>query len=187
MVGVYGLINDITEQKDVEHKLRHLAQFDSLTGLANRSRFDDKLAEAIARSERSGTSLALVFLDLDDFKSINDTFGHQGGDLALQEFARRLIRSVRSTDTVARLAGDEFVVVLELLKHADEAAVVAAKIIAAMATPFQLFDEQHVFSTSMGIAVRRRGETDGEALLRRADTALYQAKALGRGCFVVEE
>jgi len=87
VVGVYGLINDISEQKDVENRLRQLAQFDSLTGLANRSRFDDKLAEAIARSERTGQSLALMFLDLDDFKSINDTFGHQGGDLALQEFA----------------------------------------------------------------------------------------------------
>jgi diguanylate cyclase (GGDEF)-like protein/PAS domain S-box-containing protein len=187
VVGVYGLINDITEQKDVENTLRQLAQFDSLTGLANRSCFDDKLGEAIARSERSGTLLALVFLDLDDFKSINDTFGHQGGDLALQEFARRLTHSVRSTDTVARLAGDEFVVIIELLKHAEEATVVAAKIVAAMAAPFRIFDEHHVFSTSMGIAVRRRGETEGDALLRRADTALYRAKASGRGRFVVEE
>lgn len=187
VVGVYGLINDITEQKDVENTLRKLAQFDSLTGLANRSRFDDKLADAIARSERSGQSLALIFLDLDDFKSINDTFGHQGGDLALQEFAQRLTHSVRATDTVARLAGDEFVVIVELLKHADEAALVAAKIAAAMKSPFLLFEEQRVFSTSMGVAVRRRGEIDGEALLRRADTALYQAKASGRGRFVVDE
>lgn len=187
VVGVYGLINDITEQKEVEIQLRKLAQFDSLTGLANRSRFDEKLAEAIARSDRSGALLALVFLDLDDFKAINDTFGHQGGDLALQEFAKRLSGCVRTTDTVARLAGDEFVVILELLKHADEAAVVAAKIVTVMQAPFLIFDEPHVYSASMGIAVRRRGETDGDALLRRADTALYQAKASGRGCFVVEE
>lgn len=184
VIGVYGLINDITEHKDVENKLRQLAQFDSLTGLANRSRFNDKLAEAI---ERSGTSLALMFLDLDDFKSINDTFGHQGGDLALQEFAKRLSRSVRTSDTVARLAGDEFVVIIELLKHADEAVIVAAKIATAMKAPFLIFDQPHVFSASMGIAVRRRGETDGEALLRRADTALYQAKASGRGRYIVEE
>ena len=187
VVGVYGLIDDITAQKDVENKLRQLAQFDSLTGLANRSRFDDKLAEAIARSERSGRLLALVFLDLDDFKSINDNFGHYGGDRALQEFARRLAHGVRSTDTVARLAGDEFVVILELLNHADEAAVVAAKIAAAMEAPVIIGDQPHVLSTSMGVAVRRRGETDGEALLRRADSALYRAKAAGRGRFVVEE
>jgi len=187
VIGVYGLINDITEHKDVENKLRQLAQFDSLTGLANRSRFNDKLAEAIERSERSGTSLALMFLDLDDFKSINDTFGHQGGDLALQEFAKRLSGSVRTTDTVVRLAGDEFVVIIELLKHADEAVIVAAKIATAMKAPFLIFDQPHVFSASMGIAVRRRGETDGEALLRRADTALYQAKASGRGRYIVEE
>ncbi len=187
VVGVYGLINDITEQKDIENRLRQLAQFDSLTGLANRSRFDDKLAEAIARSERNDRTLALIFLDLDDFKAINDSFGHHGGDLALQEFARRLSGSVRATDTVARLAGDEFVVILERLKHADEAGTVASKIAATMVAPFRILDTQHVFSASMGIAVRRRGETDGEALLRRADTALYQAKASGRGCFVVDE
>ena len=187
VVGVYGLINDITQQKEVENSLRRLAQFDSLTGLANRSRFDDKLADAIARSERTGRSLALIFLDMDDFKSINDSFGHQGGDLALQEFARRLTGSVRSTDTVARLAGDEFVVIVDLLKQADEAAMVAAKIGAAMEAPFLIFDASHVFSASMGVAVRRRGETDGEALLRRADTALYRAQASGRGRFVVDE
>ena len=187
VAGVYGLINDITAQKDVESRLRQLAQFDSLTGLANRRRFDDKLVEAIARSERSGRSMVLIFLDLDDFKSINDTFGHQGGDLALQEFAKRLTRSVRSTDTVARLAGDEFVVILELIKHVGETDTAAAKIVVAMEAPFKIFDQQRVFSTSMGIAVRRPGETDGEALLRRADTALYKAKASGRGCFVIEE
>jgi len=88
---------------------------------------------------------------------------------------------------VARLAGDEFVVIIELLRHADEAAVVAAKIAAAMKSPFLLFEEQRVFSTSMGVAVRRPGEVDGEALLRRADTALYQAKASGRGRFVIAE
>ncbi|MHB8912779.1 MAG: sensor domain-containing protein, partial [Lysobacter sp.] len=187
VVGIYGLIHDITEQKDVENTLRQLAQFDSLTGLANRNRFDDKLTEAIERSERDGRLLALMFLDLDNFKAINDGFGHQGGDLALQEFARRLNHSIRSTDTVARLAGDEFVVILELLKHADEAVIVATKIATAMKAPFLIFDQQQVFSASMGIAVRRRGETDGEALLRRADTALYQAKASGRGRYIVEE
>lgn len=187
VIGVYGLIGDITAQKDIENKLRQLAQFDSLTGLANRSRFDDKLDEAIACSERSGRLLALMFLDLDDCKSINHRFGHYGGDRALQQFARRLTHSVRSTDTVARLAGDEFVVILELLKQADEATVVAAKLVAAMESPCLISDQPIVLSTSMGIAVRRCGETDGAVLLQRADAALYRAKASGRGCFVVEE
>lgn len=187
VVGIYGLANDITEQKDVETKLRQLAQFDSLTGLANRSRLEDKLAEAIARSERSGQVLALVFLDLDHFKAINDAFGHHGGDLALQEFAKRLSGSVRVTDTVARLAGDEFVVILEVLRNAEEACKVAAKIITTMQLPFRVADADCRLSTSMGIAVRRAGEVDGEALLRRADAALYKAKAAGRGCFIVAE
>ncbi len=187
VVGVYGLINDVSEQKAVENTLRQMAQFDGLTGLANRSRYVDKLSDAIARSERTGQPLALIFLDLDDFKSVNDTLGHQGGDLALQEFARRLTDSVRPTDTVARLAGDEFVVIIEMLNDASGAAVVATKIAAAMQVPFVIFGQQRQFSASMGVAVRGRGETDAEALLRRADTALYAAKAAGRGRFVVAQ
>lgn len=186
VIGVYGLINDISMQQETEAKLRQLAQFDSLTGLANRSRFNDKLAEAMARSVRSGEALALIFLDLDHFKAINDTLGHQGGDLVLQEFAKRLSHCVRSTDTVARLAGDEFVIILESLKHTGDVSLVAAKIVAAMEAPFRIFNEQRAVSTSMGIAVRRPGETEGAALLQRADAALYKVKASGRGCFLFE-
>ncbi len=186
VIGVYGFINDISMQQEIEAKLRQLAQYDSLTGLANRGRLNDKLAEAIARSERSGEPLALVFLDLDRFKSINDDLGHQGGDLVLQEFAKRLSHCVRATDTVARLAGDEFVIILESLKRTGDEGLVAAKIVAAMKSPFQLFNEQRAVSTSMGIAVRRPGETDSAALLQRADAALYKVKASGRGRFLVE-
>ncbi len=186
VIGVYGLINDVSMQQEIEAKLRQLAQFDSLTGLANRSRFNDKLADAIARSERSGEALALIFLDLDRFKAINDTIGHHGGDLVLQEFAKRVAHCVRSTDTVARLAGDEFVIILESLKHTGDAGLVAAKIVASMEAPFRIFNEQRAVSTSMGIAVRRPGETDGAALLQRADAVLYRMKASGRGHFLVE-
>ncbi len=186
VIGVYGFINDISMQQEIEAKLRQLAQYDSLTGLANRSRFNDRLTEAIARSERSGESLALIFLDLDHFKTINDALGHQGGDLVLQEFAKRLSYCVRSTDMVARLAGDEFVIILESLKHPGDAGLVAAKIVSAMDAPFRIFNEQRAVSTSMGIAMHRAGETDGAALLQRADAALYKVKASGRGRFLIE-
>jgi diguanylate cyclase (GGDEF)-like protein/PAS domain S-box-containing protein len=183
VVGIYGLIHDITKLKQVESELRMLAQFDPLTGLANRRRFVERLDEAIARSERSGQLMALLFLDLDRFKAINDSLGHKAGDLVLQQFARRIEQCVRRTDSVARLAGDEFVVILEALSEADEARVVARKILDAMGEPFDLEGVSRRITTSIGIAVREPGETDGEALLRRADAALYEAKAAGRGAF----
>ncbi len=183
--GVYGLIYDITAEKQAEAQLRKLAQYDALTGLANRSRFQEKLAEAIARSKR-GRPMGLAFLDLDRFKAINDAHGHHGGDLVLQEFARRLTGCVRSTDTVARLAGDEFVIILEPLAQASEAAGAASKIIEAMAEPLVLPTGSVQMSTSIGIAILRADETDGDALLHRADQMLYAAKAAGRGCQRVE-
>ena len=186
LTGFLGIGNDITRRKEAEATVHRMARFDTLTGLPNRNAFDDRLTEAIARSERSGQAMALLFLDMDRFKAINDTFGHHGGDLALQEFARRLQHCVRETDTVARLAGDEFVIVLESLHDASEAAAVATKIMAAMTEPMRILDAQRVFSASIGIAVRRAGETDGEALLRRADAALYKVKETGRGRFLVE-
>jgi diguanylate cyclase (GGDEF)-like protein/PAS domain S-box-containing protein len=181
--GVYGLVHDITHVKRIEDELRTLAQFDSLTGLANRRRFSERLADAIARCERTGQPMALMFMDLDHFKQINDTFGHKVGDLVLQEFARRIGASVRRTDTVARLAGDEFVIILEPLAALDDAAGVARKIIGAMQEPFDIDGHSHRVSASIGIAVRAHGETDGEVLLRRADAALYAVKAERRGGF----
>jgi diguanylate cyclase (GGDEF)-like protein/PAS domain S-box-containing protein len=184
--GFLGIGTDITRRKQAEAQLLYLARFDSLTGLANRSHVLEALGEAIARCERDGHPLALVFLDLDRFKPINDRFGHHAGDLVLQEFARRLSRSVRATDTVARLAGDEFVIVLDLLHEPADAAAVAEKIAAAMREPFRILGQDLVVSTSMGIAVRRPGETDPEALLRRADAALYRAKASNVDAYRIE-
>ncbi|MGH8029118.1 MAG: diguanylate cyclase domain-containing protein, partial [Arenimonas sp.] len=183
VVGVYGLIHDITQLKQIESELRTLSRFDSLTGLANRRRYNERLAEAIARSERGGTMMALMFLDLDRFKAINDAHGHKGGDLALQEFARRVEACIRRTDTVARLAGDEFVVILESMASAEDADRVARKILDAMTAPMQVESKPCQLSTSIGIAVRRQGEVDGEALLRRADAAMYAAKNAGRRTF----
>ena len=183
VAGFYSMVLDITALKKVENQLRILARFDSLTGLPNRNQFEEKLTESIARSGRSKRAMAVMFLDIDHFKSINDTLGHHGGDLVLQEFARRLLGCVRKTDTVSRLAGDEFTIILEGLQMEGEAAVVAGKIIEAMQEPFQVGDHTRTVTTSIGIAVRRVDETDPEALLRRADEALYAAKSAGRNTF----
>ncbi|MGQ0799346.1 MAG: diguanylate cyclase domain-containing protein [Pseudomarimonas sp.] len=181
--GVCGLSHDVTQVRHVENELRRLAEFDLLTGLANRKRLGDKLCEAIARSERYGQPMALLFIDMDEFKAVNDRLGHEGGDLVLQEFARRLLACVRQTDTVARLAGDEFVVLLEMLHNADEARLVATKIVVAMTAEFPILGQRIALSASIGVAGRAAGELDGESLLRRADSALYAAKAAGRGTF----
>ena len=150
-------------------------------------RFNERLVEAIARSERTGDAMALVFLDVDHFKAINDQFGHSGGDLALQEVARRLCNSVRPSDSVARLAGDEFVIILEPLSIKGDAEVVARRIVSAMKSPFRINGAQSAVSCSLGVAVRRRGEVDGPSLLRRADNMLYRMKEAGRGGCLVED
>ena len=183
VLGIYGLIHDISELKHIERQLRILAEYDTLTGLPNRNRFKDRLSEAISRSERNDDTLALLYLDIDHFKSINDSLGHQAGDAVLKEFARRLTRCLRQTDKLTRLAGDEFVIVLEGMHDPGETSIVAQKIIDAMTPPFDVIDHSPVISTSIGIVVRRKGELDGESLLRRADEALYVAKTSGRSKF----
>jgi diguanylate cyclase (GGDEF)-like protein/PAS domain S-box-containing protein len=183
--GVYGLIHDISALKKIERELRTLSQFDALTGLANRRRYNERLADAIDRSERRNELLALMFLDLDHFKSVNDSLGHKAGDQVLQEFARRIERSVRNTDTVARLAGDEFVIVLESVQGRAEAERVAEKILQAMTIEFQVDGGARRLTASIGITLRKPGELDGEALLRRADSALYAAKDAGRNRYEV--
>ncbi len=186
VVGVYGVLYDITVQRETEDALRQEAHLDALTGLYNRRRLESRLAESIARSERYGQPMALMFLDLDHLKSINDRFGHEGGDLALKAFSRRLTRSVRTTDTVARVAGDEFIVILEAIENEAEAGAVAAKVGAAMAMPFEVDGSACTLSASIGIALRRPGETDAESLIRRADLAMYRIKGSGRGQYLVD-
>ena len=179
VIGIYVMMQDATKLKRAQEKLVQLAQFDSLTSLANRNRLNDKLSEAFARGKRHGLELAMLYLDLDKFKSINDRFGHAGGDQALCEFARRLMNSVRQTDTVARIAGDEFVILLEGLHSPAEAEQVAQTIITNMKPTFMIGDAALNFSTSIGIAFARP-EDDADSLLKRADEALYSAKAAGR-------
>lgn len=185
IAGVYALTMDITAIKRVENELRRLARFDTLTALANRRQFDERLQQAIIRVRRSGRPLSLMFLDIDHFKSINDSLGHAGGDEVLQEFAWRLHSSVRDNDLVARLAGDEFVILLEDIKTPEEASGVARKIIAAIGEPFDLVSGDLSVTASIGVAFVSNGQDASADILHVADNALYEAKAAGRNAFRV--
>ena len=178
--GLYALSTDVTEHRRLERQLAELARTDALTGLPNRYSFNEQLAAVIKRAHRAQNCTALLFLDVDRFKLINDSHGHGVGDEVLREFASRLLALVRGTDFVGRLAGDEFVVVLEGLRAADEAEIVAGKIIEAINRPLPTSAGELLVGTSIGIAVHPGDELDGEALLGRADQALYLAKGDGR-------
>jgi diguanylate cyclase (GGDEF)-like protein len=171
------------QQREAERRLAELAQYDALTGLANRTLFNDRLAQAIARAHRTEQPVALLFVDLDRFKEINDSLGHEAGDAVLREAAARLRAHLREGDSVARLGGDEFTVILEDVAGADEVRAVAQKLMRAFAEPI-VVDGQDLFPTlSIGVALYPRDGDTAEALLRHADTAMYQAKAEGRDGF----
>ena len=184
-LGYVGTVEDITKRKEVEHRLSQMAQYDSLTGLPNRSLFHDRLAQARNRRSRNGRLFALMYLDVDHFKSVNDTLGHAAGDALLKSFAVRLQNTLRSVDTVARLGGDEFVVLIEDLHESENASMVARKIVDAMQEPFEILGKSLKVTTSVGVAWSHDAETSGEDLLDQADKALYLAKRAGRNCFHV--
>ncbi len=184
---MFAMTFDLTALKLAEARLRHLAEYDVLTGIANRARLYDLIERSRARAKRHGTARALLYLDVDRFKAINDSLGHAGGDSVLIEFAQRLVRAVRATDTVARLAGDEFVVLLEDLQHDTDAEHVADAIIAAMRTPVDVGGRPVAVATSIGIARSRDPDETADDLLRRADAALYAAKSGGRNAWRVAE
>jgi diguanylate cyclase (GGDEF)-like protein/PAS domain S-box-containing protein len=183
--GAYVLTTDITAARRHQLELGRLARTDALTGLPNRRSHEERLGEALQRAARSGRGLALLFLDIDHFKQINDTLGHAGGDAVLQEFGRRLKASVRTTDIVSRLAGDEFTVVLEGLNDAQEAAFVARKIVDAFREPVRLEGASRQVSTSIGVAFVKARQIDMATLCHQADTALYRAKADGRNGYAL--
>jgi diguanylate cyclase (GGDEF)-like protein/PAS domain S-box-containing protein len=183
VAGVYTLCTDITRLKEVERTLGQMARFDSLTGLPNRQHLLEKLTEAIGRSRRSGMPMAVFYLDVDHFKTVNDTLGHAAGDELLKEFANRLKECVRGTDTVARLGGDEFVILLEGLHVVEETSFVAQKIITAMNKELVIDGQRLEVSTSIGIAFSGEDGVEPTALLAKADKALYQAKRDGRNRF----
>lgn len=185
IVGFYAMVLDVSASKEIEARLGRLARTDTLTGLPNRNQLVERLGEALARSRRGGRPTGCLYLDIDHFKAINDTLGHAGGDAVLREFGARLRACVRETDLVARLAGDEFVIVLEALEESDAASTVAAKIVGAMREPFFVEGSMRDVATSVGIALSTGADDDVDAVLKRADTALYEAKRAGRGGFQV--
>jgi diguanylate cyclase (GGDEF)-like protein len=167
------------ERKRAQEHLAYLAQYDHLTGLANRTLFCDRVSQALARSRRAETPLALLFLDLDQFKAINDTLGHDVGDLLLQAVADRIRRSVREVDTAARMGGDEFTVLLESVPSARDAAAVAQKILAAIAQPVTLNGHELSITASMGLTIFPDDGATIRDLLKHGDTAMYRAKRHG--------
>jgi diguanylate cyclase (GGDEF)-like protein/PAS domain S-box-containing protein len=179
-LNFYGAVMDITGRKHADERLAYMAQHDALTDLPNRLLLTDRLQVALAQSDRSGKRLALIFMDLDRFKNLNDVFGHDLGDRVLREVAARLVGCVRAADTVSRQGGDEFIVVLPEIDTEQDAARIAEKLIAAVAAPFVLDGTELVLSGSIGIACFPENGRDTETLLRNADVAMYVAKDRGR-------
>jgi len=178
-----GALQDISERRSTEARMYYLAHHDDLTGLPNRVMFKYRLEQAIAESARRGTLLALLLLDMDRFKAINDTLGHAVGDELLKMLGGRLSGCVREIDTVARLAGDEFALILPDLTHAEDAARVAQKILAAFAPPFNVDGHELFMSASIGIATCPADGRNLDMLLRNVDIAMYHAKEHGRNTF----
>ncbi len=185
LLGTVGFARDITERKATDEEIKRLAFYDSLTHLPNRRLLHDRLKHALASSTRSGKPVAVLFVDLDNFKTLNDTLGHHVGDLLLRQVADRLTGCVREGDTVARLGGDEFVVVLEDLSNAlydaaTQSENVGEKILAALNQPYDLAGHPFASTPSIGIALFADPETTIDELMKRADVAMYQAKDAGR-------
>lgn len=174
-----AFLRDITERKTLEQKLLHISQSDPLTGVPNRHIFNDRISEAMKRSTRNHTRLALLYLDIDGFKEINDEHGHKIGDAILKEFTLRLRNAIRASDTLARLGGDEFVIILEGLKHKLIAEKVAEKILDAIREDIQVGKKRLSITTTIGVAYYEQ-DPDSEQFLDKADQAMYRAKQAGR-------
>jgi len=179
--GFYALTFDITELKTAEAKLEKLARIDSLTGVANRRHFEERLSAALAHSQRKNEAITLLYLDIDRFKSINDNHGHAVGDEVIKTFSERLNTCVRKDDLVARLGGDEFVVLIES-PNPESGETVAKKLLTAMQEPMRINEISLPVTTSIGVAYCENATT-AETLLQIADQALYEAKAAGRNTY----
>ncbi len=179
--AIIGTILDITERKTIEERLKRLVLYDELTGLPNRSLFFDRLYQLLALAKRNNYVLAILFIDLDRFKAVNDTLGHEMGDLLLKEVARRLTSCTRSSDTVARIGGDEFLGICGKIAAPDDALIVARKINDALSKPFQLRDHECTIGASIGISLYPEDGSDPETLLKKADAAMYRVKEVGKG------
>ena len=182
-----GVFSDITARKEDDEKIWRQANFDVLTGLPNRSLFLDRLGQAVKAARRDRTRFALMFIDLDGFKAVNDTFGHANGDILLQAAATRLLLSVRTSDTVARLSGDEFIVILHDIENKDEVGNVAAKMVSRLADPFDLDGSQAGVHASIGIAMFPDDAEDAAMLIRLADRAMYVVKGSGKNNYAFHQ
>jgi len=180
LTNYLGIFADITHHKESEERILHLTNFDALTGLANRSLLIDRMEQAIIHARRAQRLVAVIFLDLDRFKLINEGLGHAAGDVLLKQVAERLSGFVRPGDTVARLGGDEFVAVLSDMASEDDAASVARKLLQTLAVPMQIAGQKIVVTASLGAALYPKDGELAEALLKNADVAMYRAKELGR-------
>ena len=175
-----SIFDDITEKKRAEQNIQYLAHYDQLTNLPNRSLFNDRLEHSLARAKRRESLIALLFIDLDRFKYVNDTLGHDAGDLLLMTMASRMKETLREQDTLARLGGDEFTVILEDLAATEDAQLVAEKIIAELSTPLEINGHPVVIGGSIGISLFPDHGDSGEMLIKQADIAMYKAKEGGR-------
>jgi diguanylate cyclase (GGDEF)-like protein len=182
-IGYRGTGRSITDRKTGEAKLLYLSRYDSLTGLPNRALMEDRLAQALAHAERTSALVALLFIDLDHFKRVNDSLGHPVGDELLKAVGQRLLRIVRKSDTVSRLGGDEFIVLLTEVRNINGVANIAKKIIAAVAEPHEIDKNVLYVSCSIGIAAHPMDGKTPQDLLKNADAALYHAKQHGRNNF----
>lgn len=180
VTAIWGVCRDITERKIAQHELYKMAHHDTLTGLPNRVLLEDRILQAKAFSHRMNCPFALLFLDLDRFKIINDTLGHSVGDELLRLVAARLKRTLRETDTVARIGGDEFIILLSGVKDRTDVASLSDKVLRSLTAPFALQDHELFITTSLGVCMYPDDGQDTEDVMKKADIAMYHAKAMGR-------
>jgi diguanylate cyclase (GGDEF)-like protein/PAS domain S-box-containing protein len=183
IVGIHGIARDITYSKNYERRIEYLANYDSLTGLPNRNLLDDRMRHAVIQADRLGLQIGVLYLDINRFKLINDSLGHDKGDMLLQIVANRLQENVREGDTVARLGSDEFVMVLENITMVEAVSTIANDLLNAIAAPIKIGSVDLAVSTSIGASVYPKDGEDNVTLLKNADLAMYQAKQEGAGTF----
>jgi diguanylate cyclase (GGDEF)-like protein/PAS domain S-box-containing protein len=179
VIGLVGVTREINEMRQTEVALQHLATHDALTDLPNRFLLVDRLNQLVSRAHRSSTSFAVLFMDIDRFKDVNDSHGHEFGDVLLRAVAHRIAKSVRASDTVARMGGDEFVILLESAHKIEEADTVALKVQHLLAKPFSLVGHRVTTAVSIGVSFYPGNGVDADTLLRAADYAMYLAKREG--------
>jgi diguanylate cyclase (GGDEF)-like protein len=177
---LHSVVEMALYKHQMENKLKQLAHFDTLTGLPNRALFIDRLHQILAHAERYKSQFALLFIDLDEFKNINDTLGHDMGDLLLKEVGSRLLSTVRKSDSIARIGGDEFTVISREVYNKKNAGILAERIISSIKQPFHLKNKESIIGASIGISFYPEDGTDVKALLKKADIAMYNAKRLGK-------